>query len=80
VLVAEVLANQFDIKTLAEISGYPLMTQQEKQIAQMIQKLGGKLPDDMEKPAYEPTWEEVDKLLRDSNMRISGSTSRPTRR
>jgi hypothetical protein len=69
VLVAEVLANQFDIDTLAEISGYPLMTQQEKQIAQMIQKLGGKLPDDMEKPAYEPTWEEVDKLLRDSNMR-----------
>jgi hypothetical protein len=69
VLVAEVLANQFDIKTLAEISGYPLMTQQEKQIAQMIQQLGGKLPDDMEKPAYEPTWEEVDKLLRDSNMR-----------
>jgi hypothetical protein len=69
VLVAEVLANQFDIKTLAEISGYPLMTAQEKEIAQMIQKLGGTLPDDMEKPAYEPTWEEVDKLLRDSNMR-----------
>jgi hypothetical protein len=69
VLVAEVLANQFDIKTLAEISGYPLMTAQEKQIAQMIQQLGGELPDDMEKPFSEPTWEEVDKLLRDSNMR-----------
>lgn len=69
VLVAEVLANQFDIKTLAEISGYPLMTAQEKQIAQMIQQMGGELPDDMEKPFGEPTWEEVDKLLRDSNMR-----------
>jgi hypothetical protein len=69
VLVAEVLANQFDIKTLAEISGYPLMTAQEKQIAQMIQQAGGQLPDDMEKPFGEPTWEEVDKLLRDSNMR-----------
>jgi hypothetical protein len=69
VLVAEVLANQFDIKTLAEISGYPLMTAQEKEIAQMIQQLGGELPDDMEKPFGEPTWEEVDKLLRDSNMR-----------
>jgi hypothetical protein len=69
VLVAEVLANQFDIKTLAEISGYPLMTAQEKQIAQMIQQAGGQLPDDMEKPFSEPTWEEVDKLLRDSNMR-----------
>src|SRR6185437_7869816 len=44
VLVAEVLANQFDIKTLAEISGYPLMTAQEKQIAQMIQQMGGELP------------------------------------
>jgi hypothetical protein len=69
VLVAEVLANQFDIKTLAEISGYPLMTAQEKQIAQMIKQMGGDLPDDMEKPFTEPTWEEVDKLLRDSNMR-----------
>jgi hypothetical protein len=69
VLCAEVLANQFDIKTLAEISGYPLMTAQEKQIAQMIQQMGGTLPDDMEKPFTEPSWEEVDKLLRDSNMR-----------
>ncbi|MFK4444645.1 hypothetical protein ABH944_004851 [Caballeronia udeis] len=69
VLIAEVLSNQFDIKTLAEISGYPLMTAQEKQIAQMIVQMGGQLPDDMEKPFTEPTWEEVDKLLRDSNMR-----------
>jgi hypothetical protein len=69
VIVAEVLSNQFDIKTLAEISGYPLMTAQEKQIAQMITQMGGTLPDDMEKPFTEPTWEEVDKLLRDSNMR-----------
>jgi hypothetical protein len=69
VLVAEVLANQFDIKTLAEISGYALMTKQEKQIATMIKKLGGDLPDDMEKPFEEPTWEEVDQLIRDSNMR-----------
>jgi hypothetical protein len=69
VLIAEVLSNQFDIKTLAEISGYPLMTAQEKQIAQMITQMGGTLPDDMEKPFTEPTWEEVDKLLRDSNMR-----------
>lgn len=69
VLCAEVLANQFDIKTLAEISGYPLMTAQEKQIAQMITQAGGQLPDDIEKPFTEPTWEEVDKLLRDSNMR-----------
>ncbi|CAB3782093.1 molecular chaperone [Paraburkholderia fynbosensis] len=69
VMVAEVLANQFDIKTLAEISGYPLMTAQEKQIAAAIQKLGGELPDDMKKPAIEPTWEEVDALLRNANMR-----------
>jgi hypothetical protein len=69
VMVAEVLANQFDIQTLADISGYPLMTQQEKQIAQEIVKLGGQLPDEMQKPSYEPTWEEVDHLLRNANMR-----------
>jgi hypothetical protein len=69
VMIAEVLANQFDIKTLAEISGYPLMTAQEKAIAQQIQQLGGELPDDMEKPALEPTWEQVDELLRNANMR-----------
>jgi len=69
VMIAEVLANQFDIKTLAEISGYPLMTTQEKQIAAQIKQLGADLPDDMEKPFLEPTWEEVDQLLRNANMR-----------
>lgn len=69
VMIAEVLANQFDIQTLAEISGYPLMTAEEKAIAQQILKLGGELPDEMEKPFLEPTWEEVDKLLRNANMR-----------
>lgn len=69
VMIAEVLANQFDIKTLAEISGYALMTQQEKQIAKEIQRLGGELPDDMEKPFLEPTWEEVAELLHNANMR-----------
>lgn len=69
VMIAEVLANQFDIKTLAEISGYPLMTAQEKVIAQQIKQLGGDLPDDMQKPFLEPTWEEVEQLLHNANMR-----------
>lgn len=69
VMAAEVLANQFDIQTLAEISGYPLMTAEEKGIAQQIIRLGGELPDEMEKPFLEPTWEEVDALLRNANMR-----------
>jgi hypothetical protein len=49
VMIAEVLANQFDIKTLAEISGYSLMTAAEKQVAQQITQMGGQLPDDMQK-------------------------------
>lgn len=69
VMIAEVLANHFDIETLAEISGYPLMTAEEKAIAAQIKALGGDLPDDMEKPFLEPTWEEVDELLRNANMR-----------
>jgi hypothetical protein len=69
VMVAEVLANQFDIQTLAEISGYPLMTAQEKAVAAQITQLGGTLPDEMQKPFIEPTWEEVDQLLRNANMR-----------
>lgn len=69
VMIAEVLSNQFEITTLAEISGYPLMTMQEKQIAQQIKQLGGDLPDDMQKPFEEPTWEQVDELLRNANMR-----------
>ncbi|WP_253724681.1 hypothetical protein [Burkholderia multivorans] len=45
------------------------MTAEEKQIAQQIIALGGELPDEMEKPFLEPTWEEVDTLLRNANMR-----------
>lgn len=69
VMIAEVLANHFDIETLAEISGYALMTAEEKAIAAQIKALGGDLPDDMQKPFLEPTWEEVDELLRNANMR-----------
>lgn len=69
VMIAEVLANHFDIDTLAEISGYALMTADEKSIAAQIKALGGDLPDDMQKPFLEPTWEEVDHLLRNANMR-----------
>lgn len=69
VLVAEVQANHFSIETLAEISGYPLMTAAEKSVAKQIMQLGGTLPDEMQKPFREPTWEEVTQLLDNVNMR-----------
>lgn len=68
-LIAEVHANHFEIRTLAEISGYALLTEDEKHIAQQIVQLGGTLPEDIAKAFTEPTWEEVGRLIDDANMR-----------
>ncbi|WP_429497265.1 molecular chaperone [Robbsia andropogonis] len=68
-IIAEIHANLFEIETLAEISGYPLLTMAEQQVAQRIKQLGGSLPKDIEKASLEPTWEEVTELLRDANVR-----------
>lgn len=68
-LIAEVHANHFEIETLAEISGYALLTDEEHRLAQEIQQFGGELPDDIAKAFAEPTWEEVGKLFDDANVR-----------
>ncbi|PXW28249.1 hypothetical protein SAMN05445871_4038 [Paraburkholderia caballeronis] len=68
-LIAEIMANHFSVDTLAEISGYALMTAMEKEVASRIRALGGELPDDLKQPFEEPTWEEVAALLHNTTVR-----------
>lgn len=68
-IVASIQAEHFSIETLADMSGVALMTTAEKSVAQQIMALGGSLPDDMQDAFEEPTWDAVDKLLRDDGAR-----------
>lgn len=79
-IMAEIIANHFSTDTIKKISGVKLMTAQEKQQfqqqqqmqAQQAQMMQGQppqppppVPPEMEKMMGEPTWDEVDELLKD---------------
>lgn len=69
-LKAEIIAEKFDQKTLAEMSGMQLMTAQQKamadqQAAMQAMQTGQPPPP----PSEEPTWDDVMGLLRNDRLR-----------
>jgi len=74
-IMAEIIAEHFSIETIKQISGIKLMTMQEKQMAMMeLQQPGPdgqpkQPPEELQELLEAPTWEEVDKLLRDDTLR-----------
>ena len=74
-----IIAKQFSWETLRRISGVQLMTQEEKaafarqaQQAQMAAQHGGQAPEldqDMLELMTEPSWEDVEALLKDNDVR-----------
>lgn len=80
-MIAEIIAEHFDIDTIKEIAGIKLLSEQEKQQIIMQSKMPGPpgpdgqptppppLPDDMQELLALPTWEEVEALLRNDTLR-----------
>ena len=78
-MAAEIIAEKFDMETIKQVSGVRLMTEQEKQAAQMSQQpqMGPDgqpippqpLPKEVQKMLKEPTWEQVEAVLRDDMAR-----------
>lgn len=80
---AEIIAEQFSIETLRQMTNVKLLTEAEKaqvmqiqQMMQMAQQAGLPLPPTMQPPPPEvmelmeqPTWEEVQTLLKDDQLR-----------
>jgi hypothetical protein len=83
-LKAEIIAEHFTVNTLRQMTNVKLLTQAEKQQIQTIQQLAQQaqqagiplppqlmqqIPPDAEKLMQDPTWEEVDALLKDDAIR-----------
>lgn len=68
-MAAEIIAEKFDMETIKQVSGVRLLTEQEKQMAMMQQQAGQPLPKEMQKLLKEPSWEQVEAVLRDDMAR-----------
>lgn len=69
-LLSEIIAEHFSIETIKEISGVRLLTEAEKQQILMQQVLNpGPLDDNIKKLLTKPTWEQIEKVLRDNGIR-----------
>lgn len=79
-IVGQIIAMQFSLETIKQISGVKLMTQQEKQFAQQqmqmkaaqAQQAGQQPPpppEELTKLLEEPSWDEVYALLKDEPSR-----------
>lgn len=66
---AEIIAEKFDMETIKQVSGVRLLTEQEKQMAMIQQQSGQPLPKEIQKLLKEPTWEQVEAVLRDDMAR-----------
>lgn len=74
-MFAEIIAENFSIETIKQLSGFKLLTAQEKamieQKMQMAAQSGQQapLPDDIAEMMDNPTWEEVEGLIRNETAR-----------
>ncbi len=72
-ITAQIIAEHFSLDTIRNISGVRLMTAQEKQMAmqqaQMMAQTGQPVPSEEQELLDNPTWEEVEQLLRDDAAR-----------
>ncbi len=69
-ILAEIIAEQFSIETIKQVSGVELFTEAEKQQYMMMAQMGQAQPDPkVERLMMEPTWEQVDALLKDNMAR-----------
>lgn len=70
-IFAEIIADHFSIETIKALSGYKLMTAQEKQMAQEMAKMqpDQPMPDEVKEMMELPTWEDIAGLIKDDTAR-----------
>lgn len=68
-LITEIIAEHFSLDTIKQISGIKLLTMLEKEQAQMMAQSGQPLPEEITDLLKEPTWEEIEQLIRNDMTR-----------
>lgn len=68
-IMTEIIAEHFSLDTIKKISGVPLLTEQEKAQAVMVAQQGQPLPQNVQRMMRDPTWEQVERIIRDDTAR-----------
>lgn len=69
-MFAEIIAEQFSMETIREISGFDLFTEQEKAMVIQAQSMGQQIDmPNLKEKMDNPTWEKVVGLLKDNTSR-----------
>lgn len=69
-MFAEIIAEQFSMETIKEISGFDLFTEQEKAMVMQMQQAGQQIDmPNLKEKLEAPTWEQVTGLLKDNTAR-----------
>lgn len=72
-LQAEVIAEQYPLDTLAQVTNLPYPTAQQQaqaqQMAQMAQAAGQPVPPELEGALTAPTWEQIGEVMRSDKLR-----------
>lgn len=68
-MFAEIIAEHFSVETIKEISGFDLMTEQEKAMVMQAEQTGQPVPEGAKEKLGQPSWEEVAALLKDNTAR-----------
>lgn len=70
-IIAEIIAEHFSLETIKALSGFKLMTAQEKQMAQQMAQMQPEapMPDEVKEMMENPTWEEIMTLIKDDTAR-----------
>ena len=70
-LMTEIIAEHFSMDTIKQVSGVKLLTEQEKQQAQMPGPDGqpAQLPEEIQELMKLPSWEQIEKLIRNDAAR-----------
>lgn len=68
-IIAEIVAELFEIDTLREISGVQLLTAEEKQLYSMAASSGEQLPENVVDGMDKPTWQDIEALIRNDMIR-----------
>lgn len=68
-IIAEIIAEHFEDDSIKQISGIRLLSEYDKDRLQGLMKQGSPIPEEAQKLAQKPTWEEVFGLIRDDMTR-----------
>jgi hypothetical protein len=68
-IMTEIIAEHFDLETIKQISGVPLLTEEQKAMITQAAQMGQPISPEQQKFLKEPSWEQVHAIIKDDMAR-----------